>query len=312
MPCCPLCTSNSINLIGKIKIGKLLSSHGRSLNFRPDDLFRDIESLNFNKCKTCGLGFFSPEVFGDSDYYGKLALEDWYYNHDGKTEFDYAKKFLSGGFRVLDVGAGIGRFSNWAKHCEYQGIELSDKACDIARTNGVNVQKIDLAELASSVPNTFDVVVCFQVIEHIKDPKSFVQWMANLAKPGGQVIISCPNNDSPIFANINQNLNAPPHHSLLWNEQSLRRLAAESGLDVVEVFKEPVQDIHLSLYRNGAVIKWLNNLIGLPHQSTFWGPIKTFAFYQLIQALRKAKRLFNGPYAQSGEGHTISIVMRKP
>lgn len=309
--CCPLCKSSHTKLLNRVQSETLLKLHKEFLGFSPDSLFEGVVSLDVLQCINCGLKFYDPMVSGDSDYYGALSKKEWYYGHDGKSEFLAVQRVLEKGSRVLDIGSGIGRFSEYADGCVYTGIELSKNACEEAQRLGRNVIKRDLFELARSEPESFDVAVCFQVMEHITEPVPFCDAISKLVRSGGLIVIATPNNDSPIFANYNQNLNAPPHHVLLWNQQSLQKLAEVTDLDVVAVHKEELQDIHLKLYRKGVILGWLQKRIGYPKPFSFSdGAFHKIESRIVLLFVSIFRRLFPKSF-EFGDGHSITIIMRK-
>jgi len=64
------------------------------------------------------------------------------------------------------------------------------------------------------------------VLEHVEDPKAFLQACVTLLKPGGRLCIGVPNNDSYLGQQRfeDASLNLPPHHATRWGVRSLRAL----------------------------------------------------------------------------------------
>ena len=74
-----------------------------------------------------------------------------------------------------------------------EGIELSDEAVKFASTClGLNVWR-EQAEQMRFPPTSFDVVVMFDVIEHLLDPLDSLHRVRSVLHPGGVLIISTPN-----------------------------------------------------------------------------------------------------------------------
>lgn len=96
----------------------------------------------------------------------------------------------------LDVGTGYG-FLPKAIHTKYgipvKGVELSKKESEYAvKTLKVDVLPVLLTE--SGLPHSsFDVVSCFEVIEHIANPVNFVAEMARYVKSGGLLLVMTDN-----------------------------------------------------------------------------------------------------------------------
>ncbi|MEH6627094.1 MAG: bifunctional 2-polyprenyl-6-hydroxyphenol methylase/3-demethylubiquinol 3-O-methyltransferase UbiG [Motiliproteus sp.] len=105
------------------------------------------------------------------------------------------------GKRVLDVGCGGGILSEAMalRGAEVHGIDMGETPLKIAKLHGlesgakVNYRQITAEQLADEEPESFDVITCLEMLEHVPDPSSVVQACARLAKPGGQVFFSTLN-----------------------------------------------------------------------------------------------------------------------
>ncbi len=112
------------------------------------------------------------------------------------------------GQRVLDVGCGGGILADAMarKGASVLGIDLATKALKVAQlhaleaqTSGVQYQEISAEALASEQPQSFDVVTCMEMLEHVPDPSSIVKACATLVKPGGHVFFSTINRNAKAF-----------------------------------------------------------------------------------------------------------------
>ena len=119
---------------------------------------------------------------------------------------------------VLDIGCGSGNMLKilgsigW----EVYGIEIDEKAAVAASKQGINVKK-GTFELAKDFNQEFDCVVASHVIEHIYDPKYFIETLINSTKINGKIYISYPNPHSLVhrlFGKYWRGLEAPRHISL--------------------------------------------------------------------------------------------------
>ncbi len=111
---------------------------------------------------------------------------------------------------VLDVGCGGGILSEAMARlgANVTGIDLSEKPLRVAELHllesglSVSYQKISAEDLSKTQPETFDLVTCMELLEHVPDPASTVAACARLAKPGGRLFFSTINRNpkSYLFA----------------------------------------------------------------------------------------------------------------
>ncbi|RDH80852.1 MAG: bifunctional 3-demethylubiquinol 3-O-methyltransferase/2-polyprenyl-6-hydroxyphenol methylase [endosymbiont of Seepiophila jonesi] len=114
------------------------------------------------------------------------------------------------GKRVLDVGCGGGILSESmaAKGAGVTGIDMGEAPLQVARLHllesglEVNYERIPVERLAAEQPESFDVVTCMEMLEHVPDPASVVNACSTLVKPGGHVFFSTLNRNpkSYLFA----------------------------------------------------------------------------------------------------------------
>ena len=112
------------------------------------------------------------------------------------------------GKQVLDVGCGGGILADAMarKGAQVLGIDLASKSLKVAQlhaleagTQGVQYREVSAEALAAERPESFDVVTCMEMLEHVPDPASVVQACARLVKPGGWVFFSTLNRNPKSF-----------------------------------------------------------------------------------------------------------------
>ena len=109
------------------------------------------------------------------------------------------------GKQVLDIGCGGGILAEAMarKGALVLGIDMAAKPLKVAQLHaletgvqGVSYREVGAESLAAEMPQTFDVVTCMEMLEHVPDPASVVQACASLVKPGGWVFFSTINRNS--------------------------------------------------------------------------------------------------------------------
>lgn len=96
--------------------------------------------------------------------------------------------------RLLDVGCGNGAFLELARDAGYDvvGIDVADAAIARGRARGFDVRAGDLREPGCLGTARFDVITFWDVVEHLPDPRSFLQRAYELLNPDGHVLIKTP------------------------------------------------------------------------------------------------------------------------
>lgn len=99
--------------------------------------------------------------------------------------------------RVLEVGCGNGATLAWLKatgRCQQTiGLEYSHEASQIARTQLDQVIEGDAEQMDLSTLGQFDLILCLDVLEHLRDPWQLLRKLKQQLSPQGQIIISVPN-----------------------------------------------------------------------------------------------------------------------
>lgn len=99
------------------------------------------------------------------------------------------------GSRLLDVGAGRGRFVAAARAAGYraEGIEPSLRGVAAARDEyGVTLRRALLAD-AQIEPGSLGAISLWHVLEHLEAPRQALATMAEWLEPGGVILIGVPN-----------------------------------------------------------------------------------------------------------------------
>jgi 2-polyprenyl-3-methyl-5-hydroxy-6-metoxy-1,4-benzoquinol methylase len=149
----------------------------------------------------------------------------------------------SKGGTLLDVGCGQGELWPFVA-------DQFDKYCgaDVVLYDGfpkdASFYEVDLETGGVALPDGFaDVVAAVETIEHLANPRAFFREITRLAKPGGTMVITTPNQLSllsKLTLVVHNEFNAfragsYPAHLTALLEVDLRRMATECGWEAVEV-----------------------------------------------------------------------------
>jgi 2-polyprenyl-6-hydroxyphenyl methylase/3-demethylubiquinone-9 3-methyltransferase len=155
------------------------------------------------------------------------------------------------GARVADVGCGGGLLSEALARAgaKVTGIDLGAKVIDVAKLHlhesglSVDYRVQSSAELAAAEPESFDVVCCMELIEHVPDPAALVNDLAAMLKPGGRLFMSTINRTPAAFGAaivgaeyVMRMLPRGTHHYAQFLKPSeLGRLLRHAGLELEDV-----------------------------------------------------------------------------
>jgi SAM-dependent methyltransferase len=237
---CPLCGTKNYNTYDFIKTSDLSKAYKKSLGI---GVIFAKDTIDAICCKKCGLKYFSPVSAGGPNLYENLQRFDWYYQQH-KPEYNLAKNYLPDTGLVLEIGAGLGGFSNVVGLNRYIGLEFNKDAIQQACTKGIVLINESVEQHALNNPGAYAAVVSFQVMEHIENLISFINGCVDCVRPGGIIIFAVPNNDGIVSLAPNNILDMPPHHLTHWSMLPLNYIAKEFSLDLLVIEVEKVADFH--------------------------------------------------------------------
>lgn len=198
-----------------------------------------IPSYDLMKCPRCTAEFSEPMLPGDSSFYAWIARQPGYYPESrwewGEVISEIKKRHASCA-SVLEVGCGSGSFLEVLKSepsISAVGLDTEPGAIARCREKSFEAYAEDIEIYLSRDPSRrFDFVVAFHCLEHVSQPKKFLQAMFGAMKPGGRVFVSTPYSPMSFETGWFDPLNHPPHHMTRWNSRMYEELAAQIGVEV--------------------------------------------------------------------------------
>jgi len=260
-------------------------------------------------CTKCHLSFIHPqptaewlkdEVYSLESGYQKNKTVDLSKEKEGKRygrPLDYMALRRPNG-KLLDVGCSSGQVMYWARKrgLKPAGVEINKRTADLAKENGFEVYN-GFLENSSFERNSFDSIFLGDVMEHVNNPRQFVNDARAFLKPNGLIVISTPNINCfwskftltlyKLFK-IPWTSATPPHHLFQFSFENLNILMQEFGFVPEKVFYLPPPSLKyelgsLHLYKRYKQNKNIKNLLFM---------FFAFGLYTIMYGLNWIKYLF--------------------
>jgi hypothetical protein len=155
--------------------------------------------------------------------------------------------------RITDVGAGTGIV---LEECKAAGlgawhgaIEPNNDLAELCRQKGFTTYP-GFANEAAAEPawrSAADLVTCFEVIEHVANCASFVGELADLAAPGGIVLITglCGSGYDILTLGAHSKAVSPPHHLNFLSRAGAGALVKRCGLTEIKFLTPGELDVDI-------------------------------------------------------------------
>ena len=158
----------------------------------------------------------------------------------------YIRKHKGNAIKLLDIGCGKGFFLEYAERfSEAYGVDISRYAIEKA-SQGLRSPKLFIQDATrlGFKSGYFDVVTCFDILEHLEEPELTVKECSRLLKERGILVISVPNTHS--YGRIWKKsrwfgYRDSSHVSLLSSEKWIELLEA-NNFDIVDRFYDGLWD----------------------------------------------------------------------
>lgn len=214
---CKACLSPSLIFTGSIHDGnlfkccscgsKFISIYSSPPPSSPQD-YGEAYRKNLSTSKTAALLHLFNNVLSPQDFNSLLDL--------GSADGEFLKSFLNSGKFI-------------------SGLDADPAAAENLRSYNIDAHTMTLGESSLQLPQKYDVITMWDLIEHIDNIESSLRWISNHLKPGGNLLIVTPDANSLLdrFAGIEKAITFGKSKMLLeicLNRYHLNRFS-RSGLE---------------------------------------------------------------------------------
>lgn len=212
--------------------------------------------MTFVRCLDCGTTYGNPRptLARLQRYYREARYYDYWHEHiyprseaarrqqlfrpRAERLVELARRHGVGRAHVMEVGAGAGVFADELRRLAHFGqltvVETTPACAAACRARGLNVIEAPIETV--TLETAVDVVVAFEVLEHLHEPLSFVEACTRQLSDGGLLVLTCPNGEGFDVATLGELADTvTPEHLNYFHPASLRRLCERAGLQVLEV-----------------------------------------------------------------------------
>lgn len=153
---------------------------------------------------------------------------------------ELCKKYQVSVTSILEVGAGFGTFCEEMKSrnvfSRVVAIEQNPELSKTLRKKEIETIESPVEEVSFKESERFDVIVSFEVIEHLFSPEDFIASCRKLLAHGGLLILTCPNGKGFDLLVLGKECNSIDHEHLnYFNTTSLAMLVERLGFESKEV-----------------------------------------------------------------------------
>lgn len=151
------------------------------------------------------------------------------------------------GSKILEIGSNIGQYTTLFAQKDFQmtGIDLSDKAVDLAKKNAqmldlknVDYFPADTENLSLFKNGIFDGVVSFSTLRYVPNLKKALKEIFRVTKKSGTVVLDFPNKQCPWFRILKNKFGVENHISdHFYSAKELVFLFREAGFSSIEIRK---------------------------------------------------------------------------
>lgn len=199
-------------------------------------------AFNVMVCQDCSVGFTQPVPADIDPYYPAtyrdyrvpvLAILQWLYRAKARRWTRHCGRAGA----ALQIGCGPGMMLTALRQLgwDVSGLERSEEAAEYGRRcHGLRVIAGDIDSLP--LEQSYDFIILFQSLEHMKNPQRIIDGCYRRLKPGGRIVVAVPNFESwqaRFGRDVWLHLDIP-RHLFHFSKRSLTRLLSSAGFGNIE------------------------------------------------------------------------------
>jgi SAM-dependent methyltransferase len=208
------------------------------------------QATEIRQCASCGIQRLAEAACKDERFYAGgeyrkflgqgSSAASFYAEHDPLQleRLELAGPHTLRGRSVADIGCAGGSFLDHLRGLTSVAVavEPAVQYHSVLAANGYRV--FPSIKAASEWRRRIERAFCFSVIEHVADPRAFLEEARELLAPGGSLLVSTPNREDVLMGLLPDQYPAFFYRSVhrwYFDRDSLSRCARAAGLEVAEL-----------------------------------------------------------------------------
>jgi len=251
----------------KDRISSFISCNCPACGSKQYSLWAIKGGFTYTKCQQCETIFMNPRADEHtlSEFYRQSKNYEFWnkYIFPATNEIRKEKIFkpraekiinlckkneITGG-TIMEVGAAFGTFCETIRELNFfNRIIAVEPTPDLANTcRQKNIETIENNIEKVILPNdSVDVVVSFEVLEHLGQPATFIASASKYLRPGGLIICTCPNGQGLEMLALQENASVVDHeHINYFNPNSIKILLKNNFIETVDISTPGELDVDL-------------------------------------------------------------------
>lgn len=214
---------------------------------KTDKLIKVVDKIPIYECPSCRLGFIDQKKTKKTNLRRLYSFDEYKKVEKGITRrldelTDTIVKYKKKGI-VLEVGPGFGLLSSFLLQKGRYHLEVVEPMLipQYLSKKVYKMHKITLESFLKRRKKKYDLIIIFDVLEHLKNPFQSLAKLSFLLNKGGILVIQTPNYQS-LMQEVTHKWSwwMVEDHKWFFSPHSLDKALAKSGFD--EVHKQTYED----------------------------------------------------------------------